>query len=54
MLVAVEPDLPRPLQHIQEFLAFVLLNSRVDMRTAAHMIAIQRVANATTVRGLYP
>jgi glutamate dehydrogenase (NAD(P)+) len=30
------------------------VNKRVDMRTAAYVIAVQRVANATTVRGIYP
>ena len=27
---------------------------KVNMRTAAYMLAVQRVADATTVRGLYP
>jgi glutamate dehydrogenase (NAD(P)+) len=26
----------------------------VDMRTAAYMVAVNRVAEATTLRGLYP
>jgi glutamate dehydrogenase (NAD(P)+) len=26
----------------------------VDMRTAAYMVAVARVAEATTLRGLYP
>jgi glutamate dehydrogenase (NAD(P)+) len=26
----------------------------VDMRTAAYLLAVQRVADATAVRGLYP
>jgi len=30
------------------------VNKRLDMRTAAYVIAVQRVANATTVRGIYP
>ena len=30
------------------------VNKRVDMRAAAYVIAVQRVANATTVRGIYP
>ncbi|HEY3195691.1 MAG TPA: Glu/Leu/Phe/Val dehydrogenase [Candidatus Dormibacteraeota bacterium] len=30
------------------------VNKRVDMRTAAYALAVQRVANATTVRGIYP
>ncbi len=30
------------------------VNKRIDMRTAAYVIAVQRVANATTVRGIYP
>ncbi len=30
------------------------VNKRVDMRTAAYVLAVQRVANATTVRGIYP
>ena len=30
------------------------VNKRVDMRAAAYAIAVQRVANATTVRGIYP
>jgi glutamate dehydrogenase (NAD(P)+) len=30
------------------------VNKRVDMRTAALVLAVQRVANATTVRGIYP
>ena len=30
------------------------VNKRVDMRTAAYVIAVQRVANATTARGIYP
>jgi glutamate dehydrogenase (NAD(P)+) len=30
------------------------VNRRLDMRTAAYVIAVQRVANATTVRGIYP
>jgi glutamate dehydrogenase/leucine dehydrogenase len=27
---------------------------KVDMRTAAHIRAIDRVANATIIRGIYP
>ena len=30
------------------------VNKRVDMRAAAYALAVQRVANATTVRGIYP
>jgi glutamate dehydrogenase (NAD(P)+) len=30
------------------------VNKRIDMRIAAQALAIQRVANATTVRGIYP
>jgi glutamate dehydrogenase (NAD(P)+) len=30
------------------------VNRHVDMRTAAYVLAVQRVANATTVRGIYP
>ena len=30
------------------------LKSRVNMRTAAYMLAVQRVADATSLRGLYP
>ncbi len=30
------------------------VNRRIDMRSAAYVIAVQRVANATTVRGIYP
>ena len=30
------------------------VNKRIDMRTAAYVLAVQRVANATTVRGIYP
>ena len=30
------------------------VNKRVDMRRAAYVIAVQRVANATMVRGIYP
>jgi glutamate dehydrogenase (NAD(P)+) len=30
------------------------VNKRIDMRLAAYAIAVQRVANATTVRGIYP
>jgi glutamate dehydrogenase (NAD(P)+) len=30
------------------------VNKRVDMRRAAYVIAVQRVANATMVRGVYP
>jgi glutamate dehydrogenase (NAD(P)+) len=30
------------------------VNRRLDMRTASYVIAVQRVANATTVRGIYP
>jgi glutamate dehydrogenase (NAD(P)+) len=30
------------------------VNKRVDMRLAAYALAVQRVANATTVRGIYP
>jgi glutamate dehydrogenase (NAD(P)+) len=30
------------------------LKERVNMRTAAYMLAVQRVADATSVRGLYP
>jgi len=30
------------------------VNKHVDMRTAAYALAVQRVANATTVRGIYP
>jgi glutamate dehydrogenase (NAD(P)+) len=32
----------------------VCLREKVNMRTAAYMLAVQRVADATTVRGLYP
>ena len=30
------------------------VNRRTDMRSAAYALAVQRVANATTVRGIYP
>src|ERR1700716_517847 len=30
------------------------VNKRLDMRNAAYVLAVQRVANATTVRGIYP
>jgi len=30
------------------------VNKRIDMRTAAYVIGVQRVANATQVRGIYP
>ena len=30
------------------------VNRRLDMRTAAYVLGVQRVANATTVRGIYP
>ena len=30
------------------------VNKRIDMRLAAYAIAVQRVANATVVRGIYP
>jgi len=30
------------------------VNRRIDMRAAAYALAVQRVANATTVRGIYP
>jgi glutamate dehydrogenase (NAD(P)+) len=30
------------------------VNKRIDMRLAAYAIAVQRVANATMVRGIYP
>jgi glutamate dehydrogenase (NAD(P)+) len=30
------------------------VNKRVDMRTAAYALAVQRVANAAVVRGIYP
>ena len=30
------------------------VNQRLDMRTAAYTLAVQRVADATTVRGIYP
>ena len=30
------------------------VNKRIDMRNAAYVLAVQRVANATTVRGIYP
>jgi len=29
-------------------------NANVDMRTAAYLLAVQRVADATAMRGLYP
>ena len=30
------------------------LTEKVNMRTAAYLLAVQRVADATSVRGLYP
>jgi len=30
------------------------VNKHIDMRLAAYALAVQRVANATTVRGIYP
>jgi glutamate dehydrogenase (NAD(P)+) len=30
------------------------VNKRLDMRVAAYALGVQRVANATTVRGIYP
>ena len=30
------------------------VNRRIDMRTAAYVLAVQRVANASNVRGIYP
>ena len=35
-------------------LAMMSLKEKVNMRTAAYMVAVQRVADATSVRGLYP
>jgi glutamate dehydrogenase (NAD(P)+) len=32
----------------------VALREQIDMRTAAYLLAVQRVADATAVRGLYP
>ena len=32
----------------------ICLREKVDMRTAAYLLAVQRVADATSVRGLYP
>ncbi|GAI32264.1 unnamed protein product, partial [marine sediment metagenome] len=32
----------------------VSLKEKVDMRTAALMVAVKRVAEATRLRGLYP
>jgi glutamate dehydrogenase (NAD(P)+) len=53
-----EEEVSKKLRHLITRAFYEVLrtstNRRVDMRTAAHMIAIQRVANATTVRGLYP
>jgi glutamate dehydrogenase (NAD(P)+) len=51
-------EVSRKLHHVITRAFYELLhtsiNRRVDMRTAAYIIAIQRVANATMVRGLYP
>jgi len=30
------------------------LEEQIDMRSAAYMLAVQRVADATSVRGIYP
>ena len=30
------------------------MTEKVNMRTAAYMLAVKRVADATTLRGLYP
>ena len=38
---------------IQPFDAIIAIK-RLDMRAAAYALAVQRVANATTVRGIYP
>jgi len=53
------------IQHVNEKLRAVMvkafastldmsLKQQVNMRTAAYMLAVQRVADATSVRGLYP
>ena len=37
----------------QETLA-IARRDQIDMRTAAYLLAVQRVADATAMRGLYP
>jgi glutamate dehydrogenase (NAD(P)+) len=37
----------------QETLA-IAKRDEIDMRTAAYLLAVQRVADATSMRGLYP
>ena len=37
----------------QETLA-IAQRDEIDMRTAAYLLAVQRVADATSMRGLYP
>lgn len=53
-----EADVNDKLQHIMtnafgEVLS-ISQHEKVDMRTAAHMLAIGRIAQALTLRGIYP
>jgi glutamate dehydrogenase (NAD(P)+) len=58
MLHWSEDDVNRRLQDIMtrsfQEVRDVAARERVDMRTAAYMLAVGRVAEATLVRGVYP
>ena len=53
-----EEEINTKLHHVMTRAFYEVLhtsvNKRIDMRTAAYVLAVQRVANATTVRGIYP
>ena len=51
-------EISAKLAHVMERaytdVARLAADQQCDMRTAAHMVAIKRVADATQLRGLYP
>lgn len=53
-----EEEINTKLHHVMTRAFYEVLhtsvNKRIVMRTAAYVLAVQRVANATTVRGIYP
>jgi glutamate dehydrogenase (NAD(P)+) len=46
----LERIMKRAFQEVNE----VALREKIDRRTAAYMLAVKRVAEATRVRGLFP
>ena len=50
----IHRQLARVMNHAYDEVTLFARNHHVDLRLAAHMVAVQRIAEADTVRGIYP